>query len=291
MENNNREIRDDEFRVLGNGAPFRHPDPAEDSRRKRMGGWVAFTIVALLGLGMVVFWPKGTPEEVEGVFESSYETESVAALGTESMQAPYAERIDTVVSGHALVLFIPHHATPRLYVGNPDEKARQAVMAFQAADIRADNREILGEFVLAGEQLSRGVSKRGYCAIIDGKVSIGVGDHTPLLSEAVSGGGYFFRQYPLVDQGVPVDNKPKNKTIRKALCDRAGQIFVAVSAGDETFSDFARTLVALGVENAIYLVGSDVAFGWAVNADGAREKFGNDEHRAEFRNESYVLWE
>ena len=46
MENNNREIRDDEFRVLGNGAPFRHPDPAEERRRKRMGGWVAFAIVA-----------------------------------------------------------------------------------------------------------------------------------------------------------------------------------------------------------------------------------------------------
>ena len=30
-------------------------------------------------------------------------------------------------------------------------------------------------------------------------------------------GGYFFRQYPLVDNGVLVDNEPKGKAIRKAI--------------------------------------------------------------------------
>lgn len=30
-------------------------------------------------------------------------------------------------------------------------------------------------------------------------------------------GGYYFRQYPLVDNGVLVDNETKGKAIRKAI--------------------------------------------------------------------------
>ena len=200
MENKNKEIRDDEFRILGTGSPVPLGDPDEDRRRRRLGGWVALAIVALMGLGMIVFWPKdkvqdGSPEDEIGVFESEYESESVKALGTDDQVIPYAERIDTVVTGHPLTLFVPHLATPRLRVGQPDEKTLEAVMGFQAADIRADNYEILGDFVLAGERLSKGSSKKGFCAIVDGKITVGVGENTPLLSETISKGGYFFRQY------------------------------------------------------------------------------------------------
>lgn len=37
---------------------------------------------------------------------------------------------------------------------------------------------------------------------------------------------YFFRQFPLVENGVLVENEQKNKSVRKALCARAGQIFI-----------------------------------------------------------------
>lgn len=289
MENNN--MHDDEFRVLGTGSPVPAVNPDEERRRRKLGGWIALALVTLIGLAMILFWPKPQPKEnVEGIFESSYETVAIKALGSEAALSPYAERLDTVVTGHPLTLYIPHHATPRLFVGNPDEEARQAVMAFQAADIRADNREILGDFVLAGQRLSRGISKKGFCAIIDGKVTIGIGEDTPFLAEAISRGGSFFRQYALVDEGTPVENNPKNKTIRKALCERAGQVFVVVSANDETIQDFSKALANLGVDNAIYLVGSDMAFGWTVDEAGNREQFGKDDHRPEFRNESYILW-
>lgn len=276
------------FRASGTIDPFRD---LKRKRFKRQVAWASFAIVALLGLGMILFWPKTVPDEVEGVFESSFETSDIRALGKESIATPYAEQLDTVVAGHPLRLFIPHHATPRLRVGQPDEKTLQAMMGFQAADIRADNYEILGDFVLAGEKLTRGVSKKGYCAIVDGKITVGVGEDTPLLSEAVSKGGYFFRQYPLVDNGRPVENKPRNKTVRKALCDRGGQVFVVFSGLEETLTEFARALAALGVDNAIYLVGSDASFGWAVDADGNREQFGNVDLRPEYKNESYILWD
>ena len=293
MENKDKDLYDDEFRVLGTGSPV----PVDDGQRRRnkLVSWVSLALVALLGLGMVLFWPKapvqgGGEDEEIGVFESSYESGSVKALGSDDAPLPYAERLDTVVAGHPLRLFIPHHATPRLRVGQPDEKALEAVMGFQAADIRADNHEILGDFVLAGEQLASGTSKKGFCAIVDGRVTVGIGVETPLLGEAIARGGYFFRQYPLVDRGVPVENKPRNKTVRKALCARGGQVFVVFSGDEETFGDFARTLAEFGVDDAIYLVGSDATFGWAVDAEGNRSQYGNWDRRPEYRNESYILW-
>jgi len=292
MENNNHNILDDEFRVLGTGSPVPMGDPDEERRRRRLGGWVAFALVALLGLAMIVFWPRsGETDDVEGVFESRSETEVFPLLDTLTTEAPCVLKLDTLVSGHLLKLFIPHRAAARLVVGDLSEKDRQAVMNFQAADIRADNHEILGEFVLAGEQLATGVSKRGFCAIIDGTVTVGVGESTPLLAEAISRGGYFFRQYPLVDRGEPVLNKPRNSTVRKALCDWNGQVFVAVSEDRLTLGEFARLLADLGVSNAIYLIGSDFAYGWSVSPDGHHEEFGFEDRRPEYQKQSYILWE
>ena len=292
MENNNHNIQDDEFRVLGTGSPVPMGNPDEERRRRRLAGWIALALVALLGLAMILFWPKSDDsDDVEGVFESRSETEALPLLDTLTTESPCVLKLDTLVSGHLLKLFIPHRAAARLVVGDLDEKDRQAVMNFQAADIRADNHEILGEFVLAGEQLATGVSKKGFCAIIDGQVSVGVGESTPLLDEAIAKGGYFFRQYALVDGGEPVMNKPKNSTVRKALCDWNGQVFVAVSADRLTLDEFAQVLADFGVSNAIYLIGSDFAYGWSVDPDGNREEFGFEDRRPEYRKQSYIIWE
>ena len=292
MENNKHNIQDDEFRVLGTGSPVPMGNPDEELRRRRLAGWVALALVALLGLAMIVFWPRSEDQDdVEGVFEARSETEALPLLDTLTTETPCVLKLDTLVSGHLLKLFIPHRAAARLVVGDLDEKDRQAVMNFQAADIRADNHEILGEFVLAGEQLATGVSKKGFCAIIDGQVSVGVGESTPLLAEAIAKGGYFFRQYALVDGGEPVMNKPRNSTVRKALCDWNGQVFVAVSADRLTLDEFAQVLADFGVSNAIYLIGSDFAYGWSVGPDDNREEFGFEDRRPEYRKQSYIIWE
>jgi hypothetical protein len=291
MENNNN-MRDDEFRVLGTGSHIPVPQPDEDRRRRKLSGWIALAIVALLGLGMIVFWPKPeVQDDVEGMFESRFEAVTVHSLDTLTTESPCVVKVDTIVSDHLLTLFIPHRATPRLLVGNLNDRDRKAVMTFQAADIRADNKEILGEFVLAGEQLAKGVSKKGYCAIVDGTIHVGVGESTPLLDEAISKGGYFFRQYPLVDNGEPVQNKPQNQTIRKALCERNDQVFVVVSAERLKLDEFARTLADFGVNNAIYLVGSEFAYGWSVDRNGNREEFGSEDLRPDYQKQSYILWD
>ena len=75
------------------------------------------------------------------------------------------------------------------------------MLVAQAADVRRDNRQIVGAYVINGEMLSRGKAKSGFCAIIGDEVMIGVAQTTPLLERATEENGFFFRQYPLVYEG------------------------------------------------------------------------------------------
>lgn len=291
------DIQDDEFRVLGH----RQDKPAEPEPKPNPRRWTSLvSLLLILGIGLIIYfnWPKTEDPEIDpGVFDPTPvklepEPEKLP-LGNipDSLGTIVVEKLDTTINDVQLTLYLPHNATARLTVGAPDAETRKAILAFQAADIRADNRKILGAFVLKGEPLAWGLSKKGYCAIIDGNVTIGVAENSPLFEEATEKEGYFFRQYGLVDNGQLVENELKNKTMRKALCDRNGQIFVAVSQTDESMHDFAQALVDLSVDNAIYLVGSHSAFGWWKNKAGEIEYFSQDKHRASFRNESYIVWD
>lgn len=91
-------------------------------------------------------------------------------------------------------IFTPVGGEPSLMVGMPDFEDSTIFFITQAADIRADNMQILGDFVLRGEQIAKGRTKLGWCAIIDGNISIGYDKEPAALQEAISSGGYFFRQ-------------------------------------------------------------------------------------------------
>ena len=105
--------------------------------------------------------------------------------------------------------------------------------------------------------------------------------------------GYFFRQYPLVKDGQVIDNEPKGKSIRRAICDRQGEIFMVETGSIESFHDFAQALADLGVDQAVYLVGSS-AYGWAVDEAGTTHEFGEDNYytgrRRMPKNTSYIVW-
>jgi len=287
-----KDIRDDEFRVIGKPASM----PNSRGGRKKPALLIAIVSLLLIGIGILAFlkWPKEEPEKPDdGLFEDIPEVvvnhEAVKPFGIETKRS-FTEKKDTVINDVILSIYIPHNATPELTLGVPDRNDKSIILAAQAADIRKDNRKILGAYVLKGEPLAWGLSKKGFCAIIDGEVTVGVSENSPLFEEATEKGGYFFRQYPLVDNGVLVDNEPKNKTMRKALCSMAGQIFVVVSESDESFHDFAQALVDLGVENAIYLVGSHSSFGWFVDENSEKTLFAPDVHRGTYSNENYIIW-
>ncbi len=80
--------------------------------------------------------------------------------------------------------------------------------------------------MLKGEPHSWGLSKKGFCASINGKVTVGVAENSPLFEKTTEDEGCFFRQYPLVSNGQVIDNEPKGKSIRRAICDRQGEIFM-----------------------------------------------------------------
>lgn len=293
MEDKGKYISDDDFRVIGHSEASSAP-PRKHPRRNLTISIVSLALALVIGLLAYFLWPKHIVEDPnDGLFENTPETikpqtvESTFGIETDRS---FTEKIDTVINDVQLAIYIPHNATPELTVGSPDPNDNGIILALQAADIRKDNGKILGAFVLKGEPLAWGISKKGYCAIIDGKVTVGVNENSPLFEEATEKGGYFFRQYPLVDNSVLVENEPKNKTMRKALCSRADQIIVVVSESDESFHDFAQALVDLGVENAIYLVGSHSSFGWYIDSTGDKILFAPDVHRGTYRNENYIVW-
>jgi len=175
--------------------------------------------------------------------------------------------------GHPLRVYYPRNATAKLFIGMRPTPDTASILSFQAADIRADNQQIVGAFVENGNVHSKGLSKRGYCGIIDGQITIGVADDSPLYDQAIATGGYFFRQYPLVENGQTAPSQLKSESIRRGLCDVGGRIVVIESATPILFYEFGETLSHLGVWNAIYLIGGG-ALGSATTLDGEQISWG-----------------
>ena len=291
------DIKDDQIRVIGE---------VTQSKRKPYGIWIIAAVALLIAtIGIAVFInPK---EEVKSVETPTtpepalFEPEEIAGpvsyekIGkeTDSLKAGYTELKDTTINDIPLRIFIPHNATMSLHIGKVDKEDKSIIYAAQAADVRADNGGIVGAFVLKGEPVAWGLSKKGFCASIDGEVTIGVAENSPLFEKATEEGGYFFRQYPLVSNGRLVENEPKGKSIRRAICDRDGEIFMVETGTQESFHDFSQALVDLGVKEAVYLVGSS-AYGWAVDENGEVHEFGEDNYytgrRRMPKNTSYILW-
>ena len=175
------------------------------------------------------------PEVPEGKFES---LESAA----DRSKLDNLQEKETEINGIGLKLLIPVGAVPKFEVGRIDPEDSNIVLALQAADIRKDNGEIVGASVYNGEVVGKGLAKKGYVSIIRGKMRVGVTESSPLFEAAIQEGGDFFRQYPLVADGVMVENQPRGKAIRRAICQRGSNFFVVETLTPESFHDFAQAL-------------------------------------------------
>lgn len=293
-----KEIRDDQIRIIG--------EDKDGTPVSRKAWIVVFAILAMLLIGIVLYFV--TRQRVDRVaiqispepalFEPIREAEPIkkdVRIGrdVDSLAQGFTEIRDTVINDIPLRIFIPHNAELSLHIGKMNKEDESVIYTAQAADVRADNGGIVGAFVLKGEPRAWGLSKKGFCASINGKVTIGVAENSPLFEKATEEGGYFFRQYPLVCNGEVVDNEPKGKAVRRAICDRQGEIFMVESGTIESFHDFAQALADLGVSQAVYLVGSS-AYGWAVDEAGTMHEFGEDNflkgRRRMPKNTSYIVW-
>ena len=289
-----KDIRDDQIRIIG-----------EEGKRKSLSRGVWGIIIAILISSIVIIILflsryKDDNQEIIGpepaIFEPVMVSEptQIGKIGNNvDTKNGYTEIKDTLINDIPIKIYIPHNAEMSLHIGKINKEDTSIIYTAQAADVRSDNGGIVGAFVLKGEPKAWGLSKKGYCASINGKVTIGVAENSPLFEKATEEGGYFFRQYPLVSNGKLVENEPKGKSIRRAICDRQGEIFMVETRSIESFHDFAQALVDLGVDQAIYLVGS-TAYGWAVDENGTIHEFGEENYYTGYRNmpqnTSYIVW-
>ena len=290
-----KDIRDDQIRIIG-----------EEVKKKSLSRGVWGIIIAILILStaiimLVISRYKDEGQEIIGpepaVFEPVIVSEptQIGKIGDEvdTLNIGYTEIKDTLINDIPIKIYIPHNAEMSLHIGKINKEDTSIIYTAQAADVRADNGGIVGAFVLKGEPKAWGLSKKGFCASINGQITIGVAENSPLFEKATEQGGYFFRQYPLVSNGKLIENEPKGKSIRRSICDRQGEIFMVETGTTESFHDFAQALVDLGVDQAIYLVGSS-AYGWAIDENGKTHEFGEDNYYIGRRkmpiNTSYIVW-
>ena len=259
--NDNYEIGDNEVRVVGgdegNG---KNPRPLR----------IIIAVAAVLALAavvlFVVFHKKDNAAEGNKPSDTDNQTvaeaiDSVWFCNADNSSPSEIAVSDTIIDSMQLYILTPYNATPELFVGQLDTMDNSILFAAQAADLSRDRGKIVGAFICAGEPLSWGLSKKGYCAIFGDSITVGMADNSPLFEQATDVGGYFFRQYPAVSEGKMVENKPENRSYRRALCTLNGKICVVYTTDRVMMNDFSTALVKLGVRDAIFLVGS-TAHGW-----------------------------
>lgn len=276
---------EDVYYIIGGVSDYT-PSEESDTSKKRLPWWpwiVIFMVVLICVFFVVYSLSKNHIFESESVaqcaikkelFSGMSESKDIWLNNTAKSLPPCTISLDTLVDGVHLKILTPYNSVPELYVGNPDTSDNDIVFATLAADVRSDNGKIVGAFVYAGEPLSWGGGRKwGFCAIIDENITFGVAENSPLFEQATEMEGYFFRQYPAVQNGVAMKNNPKNASFRRALCMLNGKVCIVASFDRVQMNDFSEILVKLGVQNAIFLVGT-AADGWYRPEDGSFHRLG-----------------
>lgn len=270
--NENKEIIDKEetgFVILGGDSDY----------KKHLPWWIWASIAAVVFIAIIFVVVKtsvnhGISEATAGMHPSEESAPTNVWYNNLDASLPsYIDVSETAIDSVELKILTPYNAIPELHLGRIDTSDTEILFAALAADIRRDNGKIVGAFVHEGEPLSWGLSKRGYCAIFDDEITMGVADNSPLFEQATERGGSFFRQYPAVDVGQMIANNPKNRSFRRALCALDGKVCIIVSTNRVLMNDFSAALVKLGVIDAIFLVGS-TEDGWYRTEDGELSRLG-----------------
>ncbi len=281
------EINDDDFRILDSGT-------LDDQKKDNGKGlkWVlallaAGILVLALAVGAYVYLNMMGYFESQK-FEPTKPIEPVTLVKDASKPA-YVSVRDTVVGDSKVRVYYPRNAMPALHLGPLDHADESVVFAAEAA-FRASNDKILGSFVLEGEELAKGNSVKGFCAMVGDQISIGWAKSTDLFGEAKQNNGYFFRQYCLVAEGLIINNRQEHRYLRKALCIRDNEVFIVETLSTKSLSDFSQILIDMGVEYALNLVGTRT-YGWYVDKSGTRHNFtGRPADSKIPENTSYLIW-
>lgn len=277
MNDNNINELEDGLYILGGESDFSQ----DENATKKHAPWWVWTIIGIVALATIIFLVvhfMGKPSNDKIVAtSSSADKEDVTDIWYNNSDAklPSCTMVsDTLIDSIHLHIFTPYNTVPALHVGPFDTTDANIVFATFAADLGYEKGKIIGPFVCEGEVLSYGGGRKlGYCAIIDDNITLGVSENSSLFEEAIESSGYFFRQYPAVDNGVMVKNNPKNAAFRRALCMLDGKVCIVATFDRVLMNDFATALVKLGVDNAIFLIGGN-AEGWYRTQNGTLHQLG-----------------
>ena len=291
----NTDILDDEIRFISPGGKPSSRGPKARNSRLIWLGLAAGIIIIVLAL-VLIFFVNSSSEAEESEMGEARISETSDQPDSEDLiteldenAAPYTSLADTIINGRKLTILKPIGGVAKLVIGDSILDIEGPVLVAQAADVRRDNGQIVGAYVINGDMKSRGKAKSGFCAIINNEITIGVAQTTPLLERATEENGFFFRQYPLVYEGEVIENKPKNLSQRKALAILNDEVVIVLSEERLSFSEFSQALVGLGIKNAIYLTGS-AAYLKAKLEDGQIYEFGKRAPNCP-PNTNYIYWQ
>lgn len=323
------EIKETEIRIVGQSQPYKpqpNLQPADGIRplkehrhlHRRNGSecnsyipwkWIIFIFILFAGIVSLYFmWRANNDEIIQEDVElidaskgenlqlnSSYNASSLTEKNISNsdnkiLTGNYCDVNRVIVNDVPIKIFDPGNAAPKLHVGKLETSDSHIILACQAADIREDNGGIVGAFIDNGTIISKGLSKVGFVAIINGKIKIGAELNSPYFEEAIQTNGSFFRQYALVKDGMLIENNLNNKSIRRAVCELNGSIIVAETESRESFHDFSQALIDYGVQNAVYLVGGTSSHGFCRLNSETLNEWGNSKYNNE-KNVTYIVWE
>lgn len=268
-----QDIGEDEIRV------FRPKNHRRKVNNLLLGTIIGLGIIILIVITKPLFVsnniPMPEPQEQAAFVSVVEETQSsdVWFNNVDDSRSSCIVVTDTIIDSIQLKILTPYNVLPELHLGPIDTTDIDFIFASHAADLGRDKGKIIGAFVYNGEPRSWGLSKKGYCAIFDDEITMGVAENSPLFEQATETGGSFFRQYPSVDNGEMVPNKPENSSFRRALCSLNGKVCIVACTNRALMNDFSTALVKLGVMNAIFLVGGN-ADGWYRDENGTMIRLG-----------------
>lgn len=151
----------------------------------------------------------------------------------------------------------------------PDSTAESCYLAATALEISPDGNILFQDFLLDKQKIFAEKKLRGYCAIINGNISIGISDKDDVMTYCQEHNGTFFRQDPLViDENIILNERIKGKDFRRALAKDSENIYLIESKNKESLYDFSCAIKDLGITDAINLPVSYLA---ARNKDGFEE--------------------
>ena len=162
-----RERSEDEIEVLGSAR-------RENDSRKWL--WIGAALLFVLVLGFCVwklFFIRPVEEEGTLLEEPAPEISVADSTSLAGDERPYVTFEKDSINDVVLAIYALHQLKAELSLALPDTSDTSVYFVLQAADIRRDNLQILGDFVLRGKQLARGKRKTGFCAIRNGQITLG----------------------------------------------------------------------------------------------------------------------